>query len=145
MPVVHVIADEQINECWPVMRQLRPHLKESEFCGLVKRQMSEGYRLSYVREEGNVMAVTGYRILHNLAWGRFCYVDDLITAEEHRSKGHGAELLRYLRKFCVEQRCERLELDSGVQRKDAHRFYLREGMEISSHHFSQRIQPGTTG
>jgi hypothetical protein len=31
--------------------------------------------------------------------------------------------------------CQSLELDSGVQRFDAHRFYLRNRMAISSHHF----------
>lgn len=28
-----------------------------------------------------------------------------------------------------------LHLDSGVQRYGAHRFYLRHGMDITSHHF----------
>jgi hypothetical protein len=29
-----------------------------------------------------------------------------------------------------------------VQRFDAHRFYLRERMAITSHHFSKRVAPG---
>jgi hypothetical protein len=35
--------------------------------------------------------------------------------------------------------CAKLELDSGVQRFDAHRFYLRKRMIISSHHFSLEL------
>jgi hypothetical protein len=38
--------------------------------------------------------------------------------------------------YALEQGCRQLELDSGVQRFGAHRFYLREGFDISSHHFS---------
>jgi hypothetical protein len=34
-----------------------------------------------------------------------------------------------------------VHLDSGVQRKDAHRFYEREGMKLASFHFSQVIAP----
>jgi len=32
-----------------------------------------------------------------------------------------------------------LHLDSGVQRFSAHRFYLSKRMEISSHHFSLKL------
>jgi hypothetical protein len=35
--------------------------------------------------------------------------------------------------------CIKLELDSGVQRFAAHRFYLTKRMIISSHHFSLEL------
>jgi hypothetical protein len=38
-----------------------------------------------------------------------------------------------------EHGCARLELDSGVQRFRAHRFYLMKRMEISSHHFMLKL------
>ncbi len=34
---------------------------------------------------------------------------------------------------------EQFHLDSGTQREDAHRFYLREGLEVSSLHFSRKL------
>jgi hypothetical protein len=37
------------------------------------------------------------------------------------------------------ERGHRLELDSGVQRFAAHRFYFRERMWISRHHFSLEL------
>jgi len=39
--------------------------------------------------------------------------------------------------------CKNLELDSGVQRFDAHRFYLLKRMNISSYHFSIKITDDT--
>jgi hypothetical protein len=36
-----------------------------------------------------------------------------------------------------------LDLDSGVTRFDAHRFYLRERMHIQSHHFALALPAGT--
>ena len=54
----------------------------------------------------------------------------------HRSKGAGAEMMRWLKAHARELGCEQLHLDSGVQRFAAHRFCPREGFEISSHHFS---------
>ena len=35
--------------------------------------------------------------------------------------------------------CAQFHLDSGVQRFDAHRFYLHKGMNISAHHFAMPL------
>jgi hypothetical protein len=37
------------------------------------------------------------------------------------------------------ENCQQLTLDSSVQRFAAHRFYLRQRMEITSHHFTIRF------
>jgi GNAT superfamily N-acetyltransferase len=101
--------------------------------------MDSGYRLAYVEEGSRVAAVAGFRILEGLAWGKFLYVDDLVTDESLRSRGHGRELLRWLADHAREKGCAELHLDSGVQRFGAHRFYLREGMDITSHHFGMKL------
>ena len=41
----------------------------------------------------------------------------------------------------VAEDCEVFHLDSGVQRKRAHQFYLREGLELAGYHFSERLKP----
>jgi GNAT superfamily N-acetyltransferase len=70
------------------------------------------------------------------AWGKHMYVDDLVTAERHRSTGAGARMMDWLKSYARAHGCRQLHLDSGVQRFGAHRFYLREGFNIGSHHFS---------
>jgi hypothetical protein len=45
-------------------------------------------------------------------------------------------MLSWLKSHARELGCSQLHLDSGVQRFTAHRFYVREGFKISSHHFS---------
>ena len=139
MPVICAQTDSDIRQCWAVMSHLRPHLSEEQFLAAVKTQFMEGYRLAFIKEGSNVVAVAGFRIVHNLVWGRFCYVDDLVTDEQARSRGHGGTLLDWLKEFARAERCTRLELDSGVQRFSAHRFYLRHQMFISCHHFSLEL------
>jgi hypothetical protein len=36
--------------------------------------------------------------------------------------------------------CAAIDLDSNVQRADAHRFYMREGLTISSFHFARPLR-----
>jgi GNAT superfamily N-acetyltransferase len=132
-------TDKEIRACWPVMAQLRTHLTETDFVRALRRQSREAYRLAFISRGPTVAAVAGFRILHNLAWGRFCYVDDLVTDEAARSQGLGERLLDWLCAHARGARCQRLELDSGVQRHGAHRFYLHHRMFISCYHFSMDL------
>ena len=84
--------------------------------------------------------MAGIRVMENLAWGKFLYVDDLVTASAARSQGYGDKLFDWLLDYARAGGCEQLHLDSGVQRFEAHRFYLRKRMSISSHHFSMLIR-----
>jgi GNAT superfamily N-acetyltransferase len=121
--------------CWPVMRQLRTHLVEADFVERIRLQQRGGYQLCRLAEGGQVRSVAGFRLIENLASGRVLYVDDLVTDSSARSKSFGQKLLEWLLAQAGTAGCDTLELDSGVQRFDAHRFYLRNRMHISSHHF----------
>jgi GNAT superfamily N-acetyltransferase len=133
-------TDAEIADCYEVMAELRPHVPRERFLPLVKSMHADGYRLACIREGGRVVAVAGYRISTNLFYGRNLYVDDLVTAGPERSKGHGKALLDWLKQLALDEGCDAFHLDSGVQRKRAHQFYLREGLELSSHHFSTRLR-----
>lgn len=132
-------TDTNISACYPVMRELRPHLEEAEFLPLVRKLENAGYRLAFVQQPEGVVAVAGFWIRENLAWGRFLYVDDLVTLASHRSQGIGSRLLTWLREYAAQEDCRQLHLDSGAQRKDAHRFYDREGMSLFGYHFAENL------
>jgi len=139
---IHIATtDAEIEACFPVMRELRPHIAEGQFLSRVRSQERAGYRLAYIRRASQVVAVAGFRVGENLAWGRFLYVDDLITASGQRSMGLGARLLSWLKEQAAKEGCSHLHLDSGIQRKDAHRFYAREGMTMASLHFVENTAP----
>jgi GNAT superfamily N-acetyltransferase len=95
----------------------------------------EGFLLAFLEDDGAVRAVAGYRFQDKLFSGLNLYVDDLVTDATARSRGHGRTLLAWLVAQARARGCDNFELDSGVQRHDAHRFYLRERMKISSYHF----------
>ena len=137
MGTIHIARDRiQIELCFPAMRQLRPHLDQPQFVDRVQRQMSQGYTLGYVEQQGLAVSVSGFRYAESLAWGRYMYVDDLVTLESERSKGFGRVLFGWLIAQARAQGCEQLHLDSGVQRFAAHRFYLDQRMDITAHHFA---------
>jgi GNAT superfamily N-acetyltransferase len=128
-------SDGEIMACWPVMRQLRTGLAQTGFVERIRLQQRGGYRLCYLAESGIVRCVAGFRLIENLASGRVLYVDDLVTDSATRSTGLGQQVLDWLMNEARRAGCDTLELDSGVQRFEAHRFYLRQRMHIVSHHF----------
>lgn len=137
-PVV-ASTDAEISKCFPVVAELRPHLDEAAFVAMVRGMETQGYRLAYIEDSGRVVAVAGYRIFTSLFMGKNLYVDDLVTHSDARSKGYGKALLDWLRDLARESGCTHLHLDSGTQRHRAHRFYLREGLDIASFHFSEKL------
>jgi len=141
MPTIAVAAtDEQIRRCFPVIAQLRPHLGEAEFVHQVRRQQRAGYQLAFLTGQSKVKAVAGYRFSESLSWGKYIYVDDLVTGEEFRSHGFGQQLFAWLVKQARAHGCGQFHLDSGVQRFGAHRFYLASRMDIVAHHFSMNLR-----
>ena len=121
------------------MRQLRPHLNEADFVRRIAVLRGQGYQLLAAIVDGRPAALAGFRVLESLAWGRFVYLDDLVTDEAYRSQGYGGQLFDWLVDFCRDNGLAELHLDSGVQRFAAHRFYLRRKMDISCHHFALKI------
>jgi GNAT superfamily N-acetyltransferase len=139
MSIQLATSDNQIAQCFEVLNQLRPHLQRSEFLAQVKRQQQSGYQLAFLQQDNQVVAVAGFNIGECLAWSKFMYVHDLVVAETMRSQGFGQQLSAWLIELAKFQGCQQLHLDSGVQRHDAHRFYLQQRMNITSHHFALRI------
>ena len=133
-------TDEEIAASYPVMQQLRGHVKESDYVALVRKLQWGGYLLACLRDGDRVVAAAGFRLTSSLAWSDFIYVHDLVTDDATRSAGHGRRLLSWLADYGRAHGCKEMHLDSGVQRFEAHRFYLRERMDITCHHFAMTLQ-----
>ena len=140
MKIALAETEADIARCYPVMVELRPHLKAAEFTARVRKQQATGFYLAYLEDAGEVRAVSGFRYLETLAWGKILYVDDLVADPAQRSRGYGGQLFDWLVAQAKQNNCDELHLDSGVQRFGAHRFYLARRMDISCHHFALKLK-----
>lgn len=140
MTIALAETEADIARCYPVMVELRPHLKATEFTARVRNQQATGFHLAYLEEAGEVRAVAGFRYLETLAWGKILYVDDLVADPGQRSRGFGGQLFDWLVAQAKQNNCDEFHLDSGVQRFGAHRFYLARRMDINCHHFAPKLK-----
>ncbi|WP_099156860.1 GNAT family N-acetyltransferase [Virgibacillus ndiopensis] len=117
-------SQKDIMEAFPVMKQLRTHLDETAYLDLVMdAQAKDSYRMFALINDREIVAVTGFKPMITLYYGRFVWVCDLVTHANYRSKGFGEKLLNYVHEWAKENNYENVALSSGIKRVDAHRFY----------------------
>lgn len=138
MKIAPASTDAEKLACFAVLSELRPSLKREHFLDDLARMSTQGYGLVALWDP-EVRAVAGVRPMEMFSTGPILYVDDLVAAAAHRSRGYGHQLLAFLEGYAQSLGCRFLELDSGDARLDAHRFYRREGMASMALHFSKPL------
>jgi GNAT superfamily N-acetyltransferase len=133
-----VIEPEWLARAESVHRELRPQI-EADYRAAMRRVFAGGARQCIAAIGDEVAGVAVYRIYENTFEGMQMYVDDLVTHELNRSRGIGKRLLDHLAERARGAGCVALNLDSGTQRREAHRFYFRERMAVTSFHFSRSL------
>ncbi|WP_394217691.1 GNAT family N-acetyltransferase [Halobacillus trueperi] len=122
--VIELRTAEEIKSAYPVMRELRSHLSEEQYVELVQEAMDvDRYHLFALYAGEEMVAVTGFKEMTTLYYGRFVWVCDLVTSSTHRSQGYGEELLTFVEDWAQEHGMESIALSSGISRLMAHRFY----------------------
>ena len=134
-----IAAPGWLKKAEAVHRQLRTALPP-EYEAKMKRVFAGGARMCVAADGADVAGVAVYRMYENTFYGKQLYVDDLITDEARRSSGVGRTLLGYLEQKARAAGFDSLTLDSGTQRLQAHKFYFREGMAVTSFHFMKKLK-----
>lgn len=140
MTIRELTTDEEFRRAFKVMRELRDHLDEDAYMAQLSEMRPRGYRLFAAEEGDSFVALAGIGSGVNFYYGHYMWVYDLITMKDARSKGHGLALLRYVEELARREGCETLALSSGLQRAEAHRFYLDKAqMEKRSFTFAKTL------
>jgi GNAT superfamily N-acetyltransferase len=118
----------------PVHRQLRPQIPQ-DYLGAMQGIFADGGEMAVAVAGERPVGVAVFRCFRNTHVATRCYVDDLVTDETRRSTGVGHALIAWIEAEAKARGCPGVDLESGVQRSAAHRFYFREGYTIPSFSF----------
>ncbi len=114
---------QQYMEAFPILSQLRTDLEENTFLELLQEMQKDGYLLYGLYANKELVSVAGLAWRINFYSKKHIFIYDLVTDQQHRSKGYGDRLLEYIHKLARENGAQYVALESGIQRLDAHRFY----------------------
>jgi GNAT superfamily N-acetyltransferase len=129
-----------LDRVFPVVKELRPHLDLADFKRLTMlAHAGDGYRVVVAEVRGEIVGMMGYRILHDLTHGSHLYIDDLVTARDARSQGHGAALLKFAEAEARRLGLNGLRLCTGSDNSEAKRFYEREGWTERAVVFKKKV------
>jgi GNAT superfamily N-acetyltransferase len=92
----------------------------------------------FVAEEAGefVGLCTAYLELNSVRYGQRCWIEDLVVDPGRRSQGTGGALLDAAGDWARERGATHLELDTGLARADAQRFYERREPVTKSYSYS---------
>ncbi|WP_113929239.1 GNAT family N-acetyltransferase [Bacillus sp. P14.5] len=123
MNIKEAVSDYEWEQVYDLLVELRTDLQKGTFNKLLKDMRAEGYRVFGLYDAEELVSLAGVIIRTNFYAGRHVFIYDLVTRSTARSKGYGRKLLEFIEAWGEEQGCVTAGLDSGMQRKDAHRFY----------------------
>jgi len=140
MKLFTVTHKQDLERCFPIMKELRPHLTFETFMSIYEEShSSDGYEIVALEDEGVIQAVMGYRFLSDYVRGKHVYVDDLVTTEKSRSKGYGAILLKFAENIAQENGLKSLRLCTGIENEGGVKFYDRNGWTKRAYAYAKKI------
>ena len=93
-----------------------------------------------VEDDGDLVGLcTAYLELNSVRFGRRCWVEDLAVDPRRRSEGWGGRLLDAAGEWARERGATHIELDTGLARADAQRFYERRDPDSVGYSYSWRL------
>lgn len=135
-----VKGEADLKRCYPVMKELRPHLSFEDYLSIYKQaHASDGFEIVAIENSEGILAIMGYRFLSDYVRGRHVYVDDLVSTERARSQGLGAELLKYAEKVAAESGCKSLRLCTGIENERGITFYNRNGWTKRAFAYTKKL------
>jgi GNAT superfamily N-acetyltransferase len=91
-------------------------------------------------EDGRLAGICcAYLDIESVRYGQRCWIEDLAVDPERRSEGIGAALLAAAREWARAHGATHIELDTGIARADAQRFYDRQGEAAKGISYSWRL------
>ena len=140
MKVIEAKDSKDLESFYQVVKELREHLSLDEFFAIYNQaHLENNYTLVALEEEGNILAVMGYRFISDYVHGKHLYIDDLVTTKKQRSKGLGVLLLSYAENLAQKSGCKMLRLCTGIDNELGKKFYQKNGWDLRAVAFKKKL------
>ena len=131
---------QDLKRAYPVMKELRVNLDFETFVDVYeKAHVDSGYEIVAVERNSQIVALMGYRILHDYVHGKHIYIDDLVTTEAVRSQKVGEKLLKHAESLAEKNNCKNLRLCTGIENEQGKKFYERNNWNLRAIVYKKKI------
>lgn len=139
MQIIELLDEKEILNTYPLLSQLYEELTYEQYEHYIRELLPLGYRRIVVEEDGHYIASAGLLEGVHFRFGKYMYINDLVTDIQHRGKGVGKALVHWVEHNAMARECKNLKLASNVNRHDAHRFYVSDNFVVHGYYFVKKI------
>lgn len=133
------LAPTEINTAFAAFHLVYPNIVDiTQFQEIVQIQQAEGYRLLGIFEENkhNAVAVCGFRICTNFAFGRYLNIDDLIIRDDVDHKNYGRQLLKTIQEIAQDAHCSDIQAHVQINSGTIRYLFEEAGFILTGQQFS---------
>ncbi|MFT6107088.1 MAG: GNAT superfamily N-acetyltransferase [Rickettsiales bacterium] len=131
---------DEISLVFPILIQHHEHITKEGFLKSIEEIIQEkNYQMIGAYHQDELVGIAGYWILTRFYSGKYIQVGNMVIDEKFRNFGIGKELVSFIEREGKKHNCQHFILDSRMDNKKSHDFYLREGFEIMGYHFMKDI------
>lgn len=137
---IRQVTTKDTSSLLPLVEQLGYKITGTDLLENIQLHLTPGYNLFVAEAHGKLsgfISVHIYRYPH--LKNSLSRITALCIDAEHRNFGLGAKLLAHAEEYIKGEGCTLIELTSGIQREDAHRFYERQGYVEKRKRFVKEI------
>ncbi len=135
MKIVELKTKEELLMGYSLLTELYPDLSHLEYEKQLEVMLPNNYSMLAVYEENDIIGLSGVWLGHKLWCGKYLELDNVVVAEDFRSRGVGAMLFDYAKKLAKKNACTSIGLDAFTYNHAAHKFFFKEDFIVKGYHF----------
>ena len=135
MKILELKTVEELLTGYPLLTHLYPNLTCLEYEQQLKEMLPHNYSMLAVYDKDELIGLSGVWIGHKLWCGKYMELDNVIVAEDFRSRGVGAMLFDYAKKLAKKKSCSCIGLDAFTYNHAGHKFFFKEDFVVKGYHF----------
>lgn len=137
---MHIAGPEDIDLLIPTYRVLRRRRSSTQLQKILQTRIKDPFRVIYLRDDRQIVAMACFRTIQAASGGKTFYLETIVTQPDHRKKGYGSTLLQWMIQYAKEKGYDHFSLDAGQEHIEAHRLYIRYGLQNDGTHFSNDVR-----
>ena len=135
-----IISKSDYSEVIPLVEILGDYkVSRADLIERFEEMKTQNYECAGVYDGKVLIGVSGIWFSTRHYAGKSAEVDHVYINEDYRGQGLGKKFFAWLYKYCKEEGCNTMELNTYVTNHPSHKFYYNEGFNILGYHFLKKL------
>lgn len=136
---IKLIPKKELHSILPFFKLLNKEVSESILKERLDAMQQQNYECVGVFEGDDLIGISGLWFLNKHYIGKHVEPDNVIIHPDHRGKGIGEELMKWIFDYARSKGCEASELNCYVKNRKGVEFWKSQGYKIIGYHFQKKL------